>query len=72
LVADLKVWLEANRRRISGRSELATAIRYALARWEALTLILSDGRACIDNSAAERAMRLILFRYCKKIYLEVF
>jgi transposase len=28
-------------------------------RWEALTLILRDGRACIDNSAAERAMRPI-------------
>jgi hypothetical protein len=31
--------------------------RYTLAHWEALTLILRDGRACIDNSAAERAMR---------------
>ena len=35
------------------------AIRYTLSRWEALTLILRDGRACIDNSAAERAMRPI-------------
>ena len=26
---------------------------------EALTVILRDGRACIDNSAAERAMRSI-------------
>jgi transposase len=54
-----KAWLETTRRRISGRSELAAAIRYTLARWEALTLILLDGRACIDNSAAERAMRPI-------------
>ncbi len=30
-----------------------------MSRWEALTLILRDGRACIDNSAAERAMRPI-------------
>lgn len=59
LMARLRDWLEATRARISGRSDLATAIRYALARWEALTLILRDGRACIDNSAAERAMRPI-------------
>lgn len=39
-----------------GRSELAAAIRYTLSRWDGLTLILRDGRACIDNSAAERAI----------------
>ncbi len=35
-------------------------IRYSLKRWDALTLVLRDGRACIDNSAAERAMRPIV------------
>ena len=59
LMTELRAWLEATRSRISGRSELAAAIRYALSRWEALTTILRDGRACIDNSAAERAMRPI-------------
>ena len=59
LMAELHAWLEATRSRISGRSELAAAIRYALSRWDALTLILRNGRACIDNSAAERAMRPI-------------
>lgn len=59
LMTELHGWLEATRSRISGRSELAKAIRYGLSRWEALTLILRDGRACIDNSAAERAMRPI-------------
>ncbi len=57
---ELKAWLEATRRRASGRSTLAAAIRYTLARWEALTLILRDGCACIDSSAAERAMRPIV------------
>ncbi len=56
---ELHAWLEAALPRISGRSDLAAAIRYTLSRWEALTLILRDGRACIDNSAAERAMRPI-------------
>ena len=59
LMAELRDWLDATRSRISGRSDLAGAIRYALSRWVALTLILRDGRACIDNSAAERAMRPI-------------
>jgi hypothetical protein len=36
---------------------MAKAIRYSLSRWQALTTVLRDGRACIDNSAAERAMR---------------
>ena len=58
-MADLKAWLEDNPLgRVSGRSDSGgKAIRYTLSRWEALTLILRDGRACIDNSAAERAMR---------------
>lgn len=59
LMTALRDWLEATRSRISGRSDLAAAIRYTLSRWKALTLILRDGRACIDNSAAERAMRPI-------------
>ena len=59
LIAELRDWLEAARGWISGRSDLAAAIRYALTRWTALRLILRDGRACIDNSAAERAMRPI-------------
>jgi len=38
---------------------LAAAIRYALSRWTALTLVLRDGRACLSNNAAERQMRPI-------------
>jgi len=59
LLLEMRTWLETTLTRISGRGELAKAIRYALSRWAALTLILRDGRACIDNSAAERAMRPI-------------
>jgi transposase len=59
LMADMHAWLKASLTRISGRSDMAKAIRYSLRRWDALTLVLRDGRACIDNSAAERAMRPI-------------
>jgi len=57
LFADLKAWLETTLSRVSGRSDMVKAIRYAWSRWQALTTVLRDGRACIDNSAAERAMR---------------
>jgi transposase len=59
LFADLKDWMEQTLPRISGKSDLAGAIRYALSRWDALTLVLRDGRVCLDNNAAERAMRPI-------------
>jgi len=59
LCAELRTWLERTHARIPGKSELAGAIRYTLSRWDALTLVLRDGRACLDNNAAERAMRPI-------------
>jgi len=57
LFTDLRKWLDTTLSRVSGRSEMAKAIRYALTRWDALTLVLRDGSACIDNNAAERSMR---------------
>ena len=51
LFADLKDWLEKIRARISGKSDLAGAIRYTLSRWQAMTLVLRDGRVCINNNA---------------------
>ena len=59
LMAELHAWLRATQARVPGRGDLAGAIRYSLSRWEALTLVLRDGRGCLDNSAAERAMRPI-------------
>jgi transposase len=57
LFTGLRAWLEKTQTRISAKSDLAGAIRYTLTRWTALTLVLRDGRACLDNNAAERAMR---------------
>lgn len=59
LLDDLKAWLEGASRRISGKSELAKAIRYALIRWTQLTRYRDDGRLEIDNNAAERAIRAV-------------
>lgn len=57
LVANLQLWLDEQIGRISGKSRLAEAIRYALTRWEGLTLFLDDGRVEMDNNTVERAIR---------------
>lgn len=54
---DLHAWFAATLRRISIKSDLAGAIRYALARWEALSRYLADGRLEPDNNPVERAIR---------------
>ena len=54
---ELKLWLEAQCCRLSSKLELTKAMRYALARWDALTLYTRDGRIGIDNNPAERSLR---------------
>ena len=54
---DLAVFLDAALAKISGKSELAAAIRYARSRWAALSRYLDDGRLEMTNNAAERAIR---------------
>lgn len=57
LIEQLAAFLDATLPRLSGRSDLAIAIRYARSRWEALTRYIADGRLEISNNAAERAIR---------------
>ena len=57
LIDDLAAFLDASLATISGRSDLAKAIRYARSRWTALTRYLDDGTLEISNNAAERAIR---------------
>lgn len=59
LIGDLHSWLNKMLVRLSRKSDTALAIRYALARWRALTRYLDSGRIEIDNSAAERALRAV-------------
>jgi len=56
---DLEVWLHAQLPKISGKSELAKAIRYALTRMKRLRPYLDHGFLEIDNNSAERAMKPI-------------
>ncbi len=55
----LHLWLHTTVTTLSKKSELAVAIRYALANWQALTRYRDDGRLEIDNNAAERALRAV-------------
>jgi hypothetical protein len=55
----LRAWLQTTVTKLSKKSELALAIRYALSRWAALTRYRDDGRLEIDNNAAERALRAV-------------
>jgi transposase len=57
LVIALESWLREQRAKLSGQSKTARAIAYSLTRWVALTRFLDDGRLCMSNNAAERAIR---------------
>ena len=57
LVEAMHIWLTEQLGRISGRSTLAQAIRYALNHWNGLILYLDDGRLELDTNTVERAMR---------------
>jgi transposase len=59
LLDDLHRWFQVTASRLSRKSPLAVAIRYALTRWAALTRYRDDGRLEMDNNAAERALRTI-------------
>jgi len=57
LVDAMKPCLERQLHRVPPRGGLAEAIRYALARWPALSRFLDDGRIELDTNAVERAIR---------------
>jgi transposase len=57
LVDDLQRWMRQERRKLSSKTALAEAMDYSLKLWAALTRFLNDGRVCLSNNAAERALR---------------
>lgn len=57
LLDGVKAWLESTLPKLSGKSDLAAAMRYGLNRWDALIHFAHDGRIEIDNNAAERSIR---------------
>jgi transposase len=59
VVEALHGWLGAQLERVSARSTLAEAIRYALRHWDGLVLFLEDGRLELDTNTVERTIRPI-------------
>lgn len=57
LVTELEQWLRPQRASLARHNPVAGAIDYMLKDWAAFTWFLADGRVCLTNNAAERALR---------------
>lgn len=57
LLATLEAWLREQRSRLSNASAVAKPIDYMLRRWDRFARFIDDGRICLTNNAAERALR---------------
>jgi hypothetical protein len=57
IVAELESWMIETRDKLSRGHDLAKALHYMLRRWSSFTRFLHDGRICLTNNAAERALR---------------
>jgi transposase len=57
IVEALHDWLHVHIDKVSGASDLAIAMRYALRHWPGLIAFLDDGRIEMDSNTVERAIR---------------
>ncbi len=57
LVTGLEDWMRAVRGKLSRHADAAKAMDYMLKRWGTFSRFLGDGRICLSNNAAERALR---------------
>ena len=57
LLAELEAWLREERARLSRSASVIKPIDYLLKRWDGFAHFLQDGRICLSNNAAERALR---------------
>jgi hypothetical protein len=56
LVDELEDWMQTERAKLSRSSPVTEPIDYMLKRWDGFTSFLRDGRICLTNNAAERAL----------------
>ena len=57
LLQDMQAWLLRERETLSRSSEVLKPINYMLRRWDGFARFLDDGRICLTNNCAERALR---------------
>ena len=57
LVEGLERWMRAEQSKLSSGSAVAKAMDYMVKRWTTFSAFLDDGRICLTNNAAERALR---------------
>lgn len=57
IVEALHGWLQDQVKRVSGSSDLAKAMRYAIRHWPGLVVFLDDGRVEMGTNVVERAIR---------------
>jgi transposase len=57
LLDDLHAWMVHERGKLARGNDVARAMDYMLKRWHAFTRFVDDGRVCLTNNAAERALR---------------
>jgi hypothetical protein len=57
LVNEFIAWMKQERAKLSRHNDVAKAFDYMLKRVDAFTRFLGDGRICLSNNAAERALR---------------
>lgn len=57
LVVGFGTWMHGERQKLSRHSPAAKAMDYMLKRWPSFIRFLDDGRICMTNNAAERAIR---------------
>lgn len=55
IISDLVAFWQATLPRVSGKSKLAEALRYAITRRDIFERFLTDGRIEIDSNIIERA-----------------
>jgi transposase len=57
VLIELQAWLRDERVRLSRAAAVAGPIDYLLRRWDRFARFAEDGRICLSNNAAERALR---------------
>ena len=57
LVEALEAWMRKERGTMSRHADVGRAMDYMLKRWDTFSRFLHDGRICLSNNAAERALR---------------